>query len=61
MVAGLQIVRPDKSMLINSAIASWIQWTPYCSLIGTLNYLTVATCSDIAFAVGHLATVLDCY
>jgi hypothetical protein len=61
MVAGLQIIRPDKSMPIDSAVASWIQRTPYCSLVGTLNYLAVATRPDIAFAVGRLATVLDCY
>jgi hypothetical protein len=61
MVTGLQIIRSDKLMPINSAITFWIQQTPYHSLVGTLNYLAVATHPDIAFAVGHLATVLDCY
>jgi hypothetical protein len=61
MVTGLQIVCPDKSAPISSTLASWIQRTPFRSLVGTLNYLMVATCPDIAFAVGHLTTVLDCY
>ena len=61
MVAGSQILHPDKSIPIASNVASWIQRTPYRSLVGTLNYLAVATRPDIAFAVGRLATVLDCY
>lgn len=61
MVPGLQIVRPDKSLPLLSHVTDWIQRTPYHSLVGTLNYLAVATCPDIAFAVGRLATVLDCY
>ena len=61
MVAGLQIVRPDKSIPVTEPVASWIQRTPYRSLVGTLNYLAVATRPDIAFAVGRLASVLDCY
>ena len=61
MVAGLQIVRPDKTLPISETDAAWIQRTPYRSLIGTLNYLAVASRPDIAFAVGRLATVLDCY
>ena len=52
----------DKSIPVPSNVAAWIDRTPYRSLIGSLNYLTpVATCPDIAFAVGRLATVLDCY
>jgi hypothetical protein len=35
--------------------------TPYCSLVGSFNYLSIGTRPDIAFAVGRLATVLDCY
>ena len=61
MVAGMQIVRPDKSVPISSGLASWIQRTPYRSLVSTLNYLAIATCPDVAFAVGRLATVLNCY
>ena len=61
MEGGLQIVRPDKSLPVPSNIANWITRTPYHSLVGTLNYLAVATRPDIAFAVGRLATVLDCY
>ena len=61
MVLGTQIVRPDKTIPISEPVASWSQRTPYRSLVGTLNYLAVATRPDIAFAVGRLATVLDCY
>lgn len=61
MVAGLQIVRPDKTLPTPSHVSAWSARTPYRSLVGTLNYLAVATRPDIAFAVGRLATVLDCY
>jgi hypothetical protein len=61
MVAGLQITRPDKSLPIAEHVSSWIECTPYRSLVGTLNYLAVATRPDIAFAVWRLASVLDCY
>ena len=61
MVLGLQILRPDPAIPVSSAIASWMERIPYRSLIGTLNYLAVATRPDIAFAVGRLASVLDCY
>jgi hypothetical protein len=43
MVAGLQITCPDKSMPIPANVATWVQRTPYRSLVGTLNYLAVAT------------------
>jgi hypothetical protein len=61
MVAGYKVVRPDKTIPVSETEADWIQRTPYRSLIGTLNYLAVASRPDIAFAVGRLATVLDCY
>ena len=61
MVAGLQVTRPDKSSPIPSNIADWIARTPYRSLIESLNYLTIGTHPDIAFAVNRLASVLDCY
>jgi transposase InsO family protein len=61
MVTGLQIVRPDKTLPISDTVANWVQRTPYRSLVGTLNYLAVASRPDITFAVGRLATVLDCY
>jgi hypothetical protein len=59
VATGLQLLRPDKSELTSPSIASWIEHTPYCSLIGSLNYLAVATRPDIAFAVGRLAIFLD--
>jgi Reverse transcriptase (RNA-dependent DNA polymerase) len=61
MVASLQITCPDKSLPVPSNVAAWITRTLYHSLIGSLNYLAIATWPDIAFAVGRLATVLDCY
>jgi hypothetical protein len=61
MVPGAHINRPDKSIPISPELASWIERTPYRSLVGTLNYLAVATRPDIAFSVGRLASVLDCY
>jgi len=61
MITGSQIIRPDKSQPLSEAEANWIQRTPYRSLVGSLNYLAVASRPDIAFAVGRLATVLDCF
>jgi hypothetical protein len=61
MMVGEQITRPDKSLPVPPHIVAWAERTPYRSLIGSLNYLAVGTRPDIAFAVGRLATVLDCY
>jgi hypothetical protein len=61
MVPGTEILRPDKNIPLAPHILSWTQCTPYRSLVGTLNYLAVATRPDIAFAVGRLSSVLDCY
>ena len=61
MVAGLQLRRPDKSSPIPPEVAEWIARTPYRELIGSLNYIAVATHPDIAFAVGRLASFLDCF
>ena len=61
MVASLHLTCLDKSLPVPPDVADWIQRTPYRELVGSLNYLTIATQPDIAFAVGHLASFLDCY
>ena len=61
MTQGLQIRRPDKSIPPDPALLEWIERTPYRELIGSLNYIAVATRPDISFALGRLASVLDCY
>jgi hypothetical protein len=61
MIAGLHLRHPDKSAPVPLEISEWVECTPYHELIGSLNYIAVATCPDIAFAVGRLASFLDCY
>ena len=61
MVAGLRIQRPDKGVPVSPEIAEWRARTPYRELVGSLNYVAVATRPDISFAVGRLSTVLDCF
>jgi hypothetical protein len=61
MVAGLQLRRPDPSTPPSAEVRDWMGHTPYRTLMGSLNYIAVATHPDIAFAVGRLATFLDCY
>ncbi len=39
----------------------WMDCMPYCALIGSLNYIAVATHPNIAFAISHLTDFLDCY
>ena len=61
MIAGLQLTRPDKNMPVPASTTSWMEKTPYRALIGSLNYIAVGTRPDIAYAVGRLASFLDCY
>jgi hypothetical protein len=61
MVAGLQLRRPDLSTPPSAEVCSWMDHTPYHALVGSLNYIAVATRPDIAFAVGRFAGFLDCY
>ncbi len=61
MVASLQLQRPDTSLPTPPDIVSWASRTPYCSLIGSLMYIAVATRPDISYAVGHLSAFCNCY
>jgi len=55
MVQGLCLDRPDKaSHQPNKSV-------PYQELVGSLMYIANATRPDIAFTVGCLASVMDCY
>ena len=61
MVAGLQLRHPDKSIPIPSEVTKWRERTPYRELVGSLNYIAVATQPDIAYSVSQLASFLDCF
>jgi len=61
MVAGLSLHRPDKTIPVPPKVLDWQTRTPYCALVGALNYITVSTRPDIAFAVGCLSTFMDCF
>ena len=61
MVAGLILHHSDKTILLPPEILDWQTRTPYHALVSVLNYITVGTCPDIAFAMGHLSFFLDCY
>ena len=61
MIAGLRLLRPDKAAPVEPSVATWMEKTPYRALLGSLNYISVGTRPDIAYAVGRLASFLDCY
>src|SRR5260370_20148904 len=61
MIAGLQLTRDEKGKPVPPPIIEWMEHTPYRELVGSLNYLAIATRPDISFAVGILASFLDCY
>jgi Reverse transcriptase (RNA-dependent DNA polymerase) len=61
MIVGLQLERPDKSAPVDPIISEWSTRTPYRELIGSLMYIAIGMCPDIAFAISKLATFLDCY
>jgi hypothetical protein len=58
---GLQISHPDKTLPVPLDIQDWVKRTPYRTLISKLMYIAIGTRPDIAYAVGRLASVLDCY
>ena len=61
MVSGLQLRRPDKNDPTPSEVSDWNERTLYRSLVGTLMYISVATCPDISYTVSCLSSFLDCY
>jgi hypothetical protein len=61
MVAGLHLQCPNKASPVPPEVDEWAGRTPYRKLIGSLNYIAVATCPDIAYAVSCLTSFLDCY
>jgi hypothetical protein len=61
MVVGAKLKRPDKSIPVPAHVAAWAARTPYRELVSSLNYLAVTTRPDISYAVGRLASYLDCY
>ena len=61
MVAGLTLRCPDKTIPVPPEIVEWQAQTPYCALVGALNYIAVTTRPDITFAVGRLSSFMDCY
>src|SRR5712671_6170731 len=60
MATGIQLQRPDKA-ITDASLTAWQENTLYQSLIGSLIYLANATRPDIAYAVGRLASFMDCY
>ena len=61
MVPGVQLLRPDKLASVDPHVLNWMKHTPYHELVGSLNYLAVATHLNISYAIDCLASFLDCY
>ena len=61
MVAGLNLHHPDKTIPTPPEVVAWQAHTPYHALVGALNYVTIGTRPDIAFAIGRLSSFIDCY
>jgi transposase InsO family protein len=60
-ITGLKLTRPSDEQPVPPHITAWMARTPYRELIGSLNYLAVASRPDISYAVGRLASFLNCY
>ena len=52
IVTSLYLTHPNSSQAISNHVLDWMKYIPYHELVGSLNYLIVATCPNIAFAVG---------
>lgn len=61
MVCKLQLRRPDKSVPTDSHVTTWMERTPYRSLVGSLMYISRGSRPDITYAVSRLASYLNCY
>jgi hypothetical protein len=60
-MVGLTLRCPNKCIPVLPEVLAWQACTPYCALVGALNYITIGMQPDIAFAVGCLSSFMDCY